>query len=160
MTTAHVSVALLSGPPPTEDELLDGLAWVLQRHPMLAACVRGKSKHYLPDAQEYPLHSDYIGRAFYYNDDLFKPDADDDLKRFEPSPLTAAQLARRALSVVALKEEEDEGIEEGLEKAWRGGFSEAMDGLTIDEDGGLAGCQVGPPRAALAGQASSCCGHA
>ena len=44
MTTAHVSAALLDGPPPTEAEMLAGLAWVLQRHPILSSCVRGKSK--------------------------------------------------------------------------------------------------------------------
>ena len=61
MTTAHVSAAILEGPPPTVSELLAGLENVLQRHPMLAACVRGKSKYhvpYVPYAQPYPIHSD------------------------------------------------------------------------------------------------------
>ena len=40
MTTAHVSVALLRGPPPTEAELLHGLARVFRRHPLLRSCVR------------------------------------------------------------------------------------------------------------------------
>ena len=63
MTTAHASVAILSGVPPTEDELRAGLTWVLQRHPMLSVCVRGKGKFHIPNAQPYPMHADYLGCA-------------------------------------------------------------------------------------------------
>ena len=127
MTTAHVSAALIDGPPPTEAELLAGLAWVLQRHPMLAACVRGKSKFHVPDAKEYPLHSDYLGKAVEYTKELLRTYPDDDIQRFEPSPLTPDALARRALSVVH--------VETPLDEAWRGGFTEAMDGLVVEEEG-------------------------
>ena len=131
MTTAHVSAALLDGPPPTESELLAGLTYVLQRHPLLAARVVGKSKFHLPDAKPYPMHSDYIGRAFAYNSELMKVEPDDDIQRFEPSPLSAADLARRALTVESV-----EGSDvAALEAAWQGGFAEGLDGLVVDEDG-------------------------
>ena len=135
MTTAHVSAAILEGPPPTVSELLAGLEHVLQRHPMLAACVRGKSKYHVPNAQPYPMHSDYLGRAFAYTKELMRTYPDDDIQRFEPSPLPPAELARRALTVVALPSGESTDVEEALEAAWRAGFSEAMDGLVLDEDG-------------------------
>ena len=109
MTTAHVSAALIDGPPPTEAELLAGLAWVLQRHPMLAACVR-KSKFHVPDAKEYPLHSDYLGKAVEYTKELLRTYPDDDIQRFEPSPLTPDALARRALSVVHVETPLDETV--------------------------------------------------
>ena len=99
---AHVSVAVLSGAPPTETELLQGLAWVVGRHPMLAACVRGKSKFHIPDAQPYPMHSDYLGRAVAYNSELMRTYPDDDIQRFAPSPLSPEELAARALRVVRL----------------------------------------------------------
>ena len=135
MTTAHVSAAILEGPPPTVSELLAGLEHVLQRHPMLAACVRGKSKYHVPNAQPYPMHSDYLGRAFAYTKELMRTYPDDDIQRFEPSPLPPSELARRALTVVALPSGESTDVEEALEAAWRAGFSEAMDGLVLDEDG-------------------------
>lgn len=129
MTTAHVSAAMLSGPPPTETEVLDALSRVFERHPLLSACVRGKSNHYIPDAQPYPMHSDYINRAFFYNSELYKPEPNTDIQRFEPSPLAADELARRALQIVPV-----EGSD-ALEAAWRGGFDDAMDGTVFDEDG-------------------------
>ena len=102
MTTSHVSAAVLEGPPPGEAELLAGLEWVLQRHPMLSACVRGKSKYHVPDAQPYPMHSDYLGRAVAYTKELLRTYPDDDIQRFEPSPLSPTELAKRALRVVRL----------------------------------------------------------
>jgi len=132
MTTAHVSAAMLKGPPPSEAELLSGLEWVLQRHPLLAARVVGKSKYYLPDAKPYPMHSDYLGRAVAYNNELMRTYPDDDIQRFEPSPLSPAEQAKRALSVVTLPA--GAGAE-ALESAWKAGFEEAMDGLVLDEDG-------------------------
>ena len=132
MTTSHASVALLDGPPPTEAELLAGLEWVLQRHPMLAACVRGKSKYHVPNAKPYPMHSDYLGRAVAYTKELLRTYPDDDIQRFEPSPLPCAELARRALRVCMLPAGSGEA---GLEAAWRTGFEDAMDGLVLDEDG-------------------------
>lgn len=128
MTTAHVSAAILEGPPPTVSELLAGLEHVLQRHPMLAACVRGKSKYHVPNAQPYPMHSDYLGRAFAYTKELMRTYPDEDIQRFEPSPLPPSELARRALTVVALPSGESTDVEEALEAAWRAGFSEAMVG--------------------------------
>ena len=113
MTTAHVSVALLDGPPPTKAELLAGLTWVLQRHPMLAACVRGKSKFHVADAAEYPLHSDYLGKAVEYTKELLRIYPDDDIQRFEP-PRPADELARRALSVVQLDDAPLEAVARGL----------------------------------------------
>lgn len=77
MTTAHVSAALLDGPPPTEDELLDALSWVLQRHPLLSVCVRGKSKYHVPGAKPYPMHEDYLGRAVAYTKELLRTYPDD-----------------------------------------------------------------------------------
>lgn len=124
---AHVSAAVLSGPPPTPAELLAALAWVIARHPLLAAVVRGRGecgvcasasgrkgsrdapviffqeegtapttifidlwfalcfhwylvtgKYYVPNAQPYPLHSDYLGKAVEYTDELLRvyPDTD------------------------------------------------------------------------------------
>lgn len=132
MTTAHVSAAVLEGPPPTEAELLQGLAWVLRRHPMLAACVRGKSKFHITDAQPYPMHSDYLGRAVAYNSELMRTYPDDDIQRFAPSSLPAEELAARALRVVQLPAGSGPGK---LDEAWRAGFDEAMDNSIFDEDG-------------------------
>ena len=131
MTTAHVSAVLLEGPPPSEAELQAGLTWALQRHPLLASCVRGKSKYFVPNAEPYPMHEDYLGRAVAYTKELMRTYPDDDIQRFEPSPLPADELAKRALSVVALPEG---GGAAALETAWRKGFEEAMDGLILDED--------------------------
>ena len=131
MTTAHVSAAVLEGPPPTESELLQGLAWVLQRHPMLAACVRGKSKFHIPNPQPYPMHSDYLGRAVAYNSELMRTEPDEDIQAFAPSPLSPQELAARALRVVTLPAG---GGAAALEAAWRAGFDEAMDGSDFDED--------------------------
>lgn len=131
MTTAHVSVAVLAGPPPTESELLTGLTWVLGRHPLLAACVRGKSKYHVADAQPYPMHSDYLGRAVAYTKELLRTYPDDDIQRFEPSTLAPDELARRVLRVAGLPAESDAAA---LEIAWREGFDAAMDGLVLDED--------------------------
>jgi len=122
MTTAHVSAALLQGPPPTEDELLAGLTWVLQRHPLLRACVRGKGKFAVRGATPYPLHSDYLGRAVAYNEELLRVYPDEDIQHFAPSPLSAEELGRRALRV------ERSG-------AWRRGFRREMDELLLDEEG-------------------------
>ena len=130
MTTAHVSAAVIDGPPPSEEEMLAGLTWALQRHPMLAACVRGKSKYHVPNAEPYPMHSDYLGRAVAYTKELLRTYPDDDIQRFEPSPLQAEELARRAFKLVGVPDGE-----EALEAAWRGGFDEVMDGLVLDEDG-------------------------
>lgn len=130
MTTAHVSAALLTGPPPTERELLAGLTYVLERHPLLASRVVGKSKFHVPNAQPYPMHSDYLGRAVAYTKELLRTYPDDDIQRFEPSPLPPAELARRALHVVPV-----EGSEaSALEAAWRDGFGESLDNLVLDED--------------------------
>ena len=112
MTTAHVSAAVLVGRPPDEEELLAGLTWVLQRHPLLSACVRGKSKYHVPDAQPYPMHSDYLGRAVAYTKELLRTFPDDDIQRFEPSPLPASDLAKRALRVTMLPS--CDGSEEAL----------------------------------------------
>ena len=131
MTTAHVSAAVLTGPPLTETELLDGLEWVLHRHPMLSACVRGKSKYHIANAQPYPMHSDYLGRAVAYTKELLRTYPDDDIQRFEPSPLSARDLARRALKMVSLPASSSR---DSLDAAWRAGFDEAMDELTLDED--------------------------
>jgi hypothetical protein len=134
MTTAHVSAAVLEGPPPTEAELLAGLQWVLRRHPLLSACVRGKSKFHVPNAVPYPMHSDYLGRAVAYTKELLRTQADDDIQRFEPSPLPPEELARRALRVVECSSSDDRDSN-ALEQAWRAGFTEAMDGLVLDEEG-------------------------
>ena len=131
MTTAHVSAAVLEGPPPTESELLQGLAWVLQRHPMLAACVRGKSKFHIPNPQPYPMHSDYLGRAVAYNSELMRTYPDEDIQGFAPSPLTPEELAARVLRVVTLPVG---GGAAAVEAAWRAGFDEAMDDSSFDED--------------------------
>jgi hypothetical protein len=131
MTTAHVSAALLTGPPPSEEELIVGLTYVLERHPLLASRVVGKSKFHVPDAQPYPMHSDYLGRAVAYTKELLRTYPDDDIQRFEPSPLPPAELARRALQVVRL----ESGGAPALETAWRDGFGESLDGLVLDEDG-------------------------
>lgn len=131
MTTAHVSVALLRGPPPTEAELLHGLARVFRRHPLLRSCVRGKSNHHIPDAAPYPMHSDYIDRAFHYGAELYRPEPNTDLQRFEPSPLPPEEMARRALRVASVAERSGTALEE----AWRGGFDAAMDESVFDEDG-------------------------
>lgn len=130
MTTAHVSAAVLDGPPPTEAELLQGLTWVLTRHPMLAACVRGKSKFHIEDPQPYPMHADYLGRAVAYNSELMRTYPDDDVQRFEPSPLPPAELAKRALTVETLPAG---GGAAAVEAAWRAGFDEAMDASVFDE---------------------------
>ena len=129
MTTAHVSVALLSGPPPSESELLAGLTFVLQRHPLLAATVRGKSKYHVPDAKPYPMHSDYLGRAVAYTKELLRTYPDDDIQFFEPSVLSPDELARQALRLESLQ------TPETLDVAWRAGFEDGLDGLVIDEDG-------------------------
>ena len=131
MTTAHVSAAVLEGPPPTESELLQGLTWVLQRHPMLAACVRGKSKFHIPNPQPYPMHSDYLGRAVAYNSELMRTYPDEDIQGFAPSPLTPEELAARVLRVVTLPAG---GGAAAVEAAWRAGFDEAMDDSSFDED--------------------------
>jgi hypothetical protein len=131
MTTAHVSAAVLEGPPPTESELLQGLDWVLQRHPMLAACVRGKSKFHIPNPQPYPMHSDYLGRAVAYNSELMRTYPDEDIQGFAPSPLTPEELAARVLRVVTLPAG---GGAAAVEAAWRAGFDEAMDDSSFDED--------------------------
>ena len=131
MTTAHVSSAVLEGPPPTEAELLAGLTYTLQRHPLLAARVVGKSKYHIPDPEPYPMHSDYLGRAVAYTKELLRTYPDDDIQRFEPSPLAPAELARRALTMVDVP---SVGGPEGLEAAWRSGFDESMDALVLDED--------------------------
>ena len=98
---------------------------------LLASCVRGKSKYFVPNAEPYPMHEDYLGRAVAYTKELMRTYPDDDIQRFEPSPLPADELAKRALSVVALPEG---GGAAALETAWRKGFEEAMDGLILDED--------------------------
>lgn len=138
MTTAHVSVAVLKGPPPTEAELLDGLTRIFQRHPLLSACVRGKSNHHIPDAKPYPMHSDYINRAFYYNSELYHPEPNLDIQRFEPSPLPPDELAKRALRVIPISSDNSSGSgggSEALEAAWRSEFDVAMDETSFDEDG-------------------------
>mmetsp|Transcript_21095 Transcript_21095/g.54012 ORF Transcript_21095/g.54012 Transcript_21095/m.54012 type:complete len:620 (-) Transcript_21095:130-1989(-) len=132
MTTAHVSAAIINGPALTEAELLVGLEWVLRRHPLLAARVRGKSKFHVPDAKPYPMHSDYLGRAVAYTKELLRTYPDDDIQFFEPSPLSLSELARRALDVVAVSGSDGD---EALGAAWRAGFSEAMDALVLDEEG-------------------------
>ena len=48
------------------------------------------------------MHSDYLGRAVAYTEELLRTYPDDDIQRFEPSPLPAAELASRALRVVTL----------------------------------------------------------
>ena len=101
MTTAHVSAAMIGGPTLDESELLVGIEYVLSRHPMLSACVRGKSKYHVPNAEPYPMHEDYLGRAVAYTKELLRTYPDDDLQRFEPSSLPPKELARRALRVVS-----------------------------------------------------------
>ena len=63
MTTAHVAAAVLDGTVPSEAELLAGLEWVIARHPMLRSRVAGRGKFFVQDAEAYPLHTDYLGRA-------------------------------------------------------------------------------------------------
>jgi len=128
MTTAHVSAAMIGGPTLDESELLVGIEYVLSRHPMLSACVRGKSKYHVPNAEPYPMHEDYLGRAVAYTKELLRTYPDDDLQRFEPSSLPPKELARRALRVVSVPAGQ-------LEPSWRAGFEEAMDGLTLDPEG-------------------------
>eukprot|EP00316_Scyphosphaera_apsteinii_P023573 CAMPEP_0119307144 /NCGR_PEP_ID=MMETSP1333-20130426/7714_1 /TAXON_ID=418940 /ORGANISM="Scyphosphaera apsteinii, Strain RCC1455" /LENGTH=596 /DNA_ID=CAMNT_0007310617 /DNA_START=320 /DNA_END=2110 /DNA_ORIENTATION=- len=132
MTTAHVSAAVLEGTPPTETELLEGISWVLQRHPMLMTCVRGKGKHFIPNAQPYPMHMDYLGRAFHYNKELFKPEPDSDIQRFEASSLPVEELAQRALYIIELPMHSSP---DELDTAWKAAFDAAMDGSIFDEDG-------------------------
>ena len=140
MTTAHVSAAILEGPPPTVSELLAGLENVLQRHPMLAACVRGKSKYhvpyvpYVPYAQPYPIHSDYLGRAFAYAKELMRTYPDDDIQRSPRRCHRPSWQGARSPSWHCRV-----GRARMWRKRWRRrgawGFSEAMDGFVLDEDG-------------------------
>jgi len=129
MVTPHVAAAVLHGPPPTEGEMLQALEWILKRHPLLASCVRGKSHHYVPDALPYPMHSNYLDRALHYGEELFKPEPNKDIQRFEPSQLSPAQLARRALRVIGVE------TDVAVEAAWQRNFETALDETTFDEEG-------------------------
>jgi len=132
LTTAHVSATVLSGTPPTEDELRAGLAWVFRRHPMLSQVVRGKGKHHIPGAQPYAPHDNYLKRAFEEGEELFRPEGDPAPPRFEPSPLDPEALAARALRVVRVDGGDDAAA---VDAAWRAGYEEALDGTQIDPDG-------------------------
>ena len=108
------------------------MTWQRPRRPTtLRSCVRGKSNHHIPDAAPYPMHSDYIDRAFHYGAELYRPEPNTDLQRFEPSPLPPEEMARRALRVASVAERSGTALEE----AWRGGFDAAMDESVFDEDG-------------------------
>ena len=48
--------------------------------------------------------SPYLGRAVAYTKELLRTYPDDDIERFEPSPLLPDQLARRALHQRSLLE--------------------------------------------------------
>ena len=138
MTTAHVSATVLEGDPPTEAEMLAGLSWVIQRHPLLASVVRGKSKYFVPGAQPYPMHEDYLGKAVEYTEELLRTYPDADLQRFEPSPLDAAELARRALTVVDVPVPpggDAAAAARAVAEAWRAAYELELDGLVLDEDG-------------------------
>ncbi len=130
MTTAHVAAAVLDGTVPSEAELLAGLEWVIARHPMLRSRVAGRGKFFVQDAEAYPLHTDYLGRAVAYNKELLRTYGDTDVQRFEPSPLSAAELARACLTVVDV-----EGGAAGVDGAWRAGFDEALDSSCFDPQG-------------------------
>jgi len=136
MTTAHVSAALLDGLPPSQEELLEGIALVIRRHPLLSAVVRGKGKYFVEEAAAYPLHSDYLGKAVEYTTELLRTYPDVDIQRFEASKLGPEELALRALRVVAVPVgSEDTSAQMALQAAWRTGFEQELDGLTLDEDG-------------------------
>lgn len=92
MTTAHVSVALLDGEPPSEAELRDAVEWVTARHPLLRSCVRGLGKFHVPDAKEYTLHSDYVGQAVAYNKELAHVEPETDVQVFVPSSLSVEEV--------------------------------------------------------------------
>ena len=77
------------------------------------------------------MHSDYLGRAVAYTKELLRTYPDDDIQRFDPSPLSPEELASRALRVQTLPAESGA---EALEAAWRGGFEASMDELVLDED--------------------------
>ena len=125
MTTAHVSLATLSGPPPTESELLWALSRALERHALLRADVVGKGKFHVPDAAPYPLHSDYLGRAVAYNDELLRTYPDGDVERFAPSALASEEIARRALRV--------EEVGTGAHAAAHAAFESSLDALQVGQ---------------------------
>jgi hypothetical protein len=139
LTTAHVSGSVLRGPAPTEPELLAALEWVVCRHPLLRAVVVGRGKHHLPDARPFALHDNYLQKAIEGKPELFKPEPDRDPPRFEPSPLSPAQLARRGLTVATPASD----AETELARLFR----IALDATRFDptEDGPLWSLKLIPP---------------
>ena len=139
LTTAHVSGSILSGPTPTEAELLLALEWTVRRHPLLRAIVVGRGKHYVPDAKPFALHDNYLQKAIEGKPELFRPEPDSDPPRFEPSILAAAELARRGLTV------DDPSSDVSADLKLR--FSRALDELSFDPcgDGPLWSLRLIPP---------------
>ena len=96
--------------------------------------VRGKSKYHVPYAQPYPMHSDYFGRAFAYAKELMRTYPDDDIQRSPRRCHRPSWQGARSPSWHCRV-----GRARMWRKRWRRrgawGFSEAMDGFVLDEDG-------------------------